>query len=138
MEEYTCKGDHPTAPEIYSALLKQKSMEKTQPGFDQWCIVELFGHQRIAGRCTEKNLFGTNFLQVDVPETKSQPAFSKLFGGAAVYAINPVDESTARLAVEKLEIAPVTVWQGESFIKKFNENKVALPEPEEEFTEEDF
>lgn len=30
-----------------------------QEKFDLWCMVELFGHQRIAGRCTEQNVAGT-------------------------------------------------------------------------------
>lgn len=37
--------------------------------FDLWCIVELFGHNRIAGRCTEQNVAGVNMLRVDVPAT---------------------------------------------------------------------
>lgn len=138
---HTCEGDHPTKNEIYSALFKEKNMETTQQKFDHWCIVELFGHQKIAGMCTEKNLFGTNFLQVDVPETAAQPAFSKLFGGASIYAINPVDEITATMVAEGLCIAPVTVWQGESFVKKFQQNKPALEYermPEDDLEEEDF
>lgn len=27
--------------------------------FDQWCIVEIFGHERIAGRVTEQRIGGT-------------------------------------------------------------------------------
>lgn len=68
-------------------------MEKSK--FDHWCIVELFGHQKVAGHCTEENIAGTNFLRVDIPETSKQPAFTKYYGSAAIYAINPVDETTA-------------------------------------------
>lgn len=96
-------------------------------GFKQWCIVELFGHQKIAGFCTEENIAGTNMLRVDVPETKSQPAFSRFFGSAAIYAINPVDEITATMAAASIQAAPVTVWQGEAFAKKFMDSKPALP-----------
>ncbi|REC35230.1 hypothetical protein [Parabacteroides distasonis] len=44
-----------------------------QEKFDLWCVVELFGHSRIAGRCTEQNVAGTNMLRVDVPDTSNQP-----------------------------------------------------------------
>ena len=37
-----------------------------QEKFDLWCVVELFGHSRIAGRCTEQNVAGTNMLRIDV------------------------------------------------------------------------
>lgn len=106
-------------------------MEKEQT-FKQWCIVELFGHSKIAGLCSEQNIAGTNMLRVDVPETKEQPAFTKIYGSAAIYAINPVDEQTARMAAQGIEVAPIKAWQSESFINKMNvlnENQM-LPAPD--------
>ena len=47
--------------------------------FDLWCVVELFGHQRISGKCSEQNVAGTNMLRVDVPETKSNQAFTRFY-----------------------------------------------------------
>lgn len=91
--------------------------------FKNWCIVELFGHSKIAGYCTEENIAGSNMLRVDVSETKSQPAFTKYYGSAAIYAINPVDEKTARISAESLEVGFINVWQGEEFSKKFVSNK---------------
>jgi hypothetical protein len=102
-------------------------MQTEKQGFKQWCIVELFGHSKIAGFCTEENIAGTNMLRVDVPETAIQPPFSRFFGSAAIYAINPVDETTATMAAASIQAAPVTVWQGEQFAKKFMESKPALP-----------
>ena len=81
-----------------------------QGKFDLWCMVELFGHQRIAGRCTEQNVAGTNMLRVDVPETKNQPAFTRFFSSGAIYAINPVSEEIARHLAENFELSPVSVW----------------------------
>ena len=86
--------------------------------FDLWCIVELFGHAKIAGRCTEQNIAGTNMLRVDVPETKTQQPFTRLFGSGAIYAINPVDEQTARHFAEKLEVKPIDTWNIGELIKK--------------------
>lgn len=68
--------------------------------FDLWCMVELFGHQRIAGRCTEQNVAGTNMLRVDVPETKSQPAFTRFLSSGAIYAISPVSLWDVKKVVE--------------------------------------
>lgn len=86
--------------------------------FDLWCLVELFGHTKIAGRCTEQNIAGTNMLRVDVPETKKQPAFTRFFGSSAIYAINPIDEETARFYADKLEIAPIQAWNISDLVKK--------------------
>ena len=83
--------------------------------FDQWAIVELMGHQVIAGRVTEMLIGGTVFLRVDVPEvpprpigggTGGQPAFSRLLSASAIYAINPVDEETCRAYVQSRPPSP--------------------------------
>lgn len=81
-----------------------------QEKFDLWCVVELFGHSRIAGRCTEQNVAGTNMLRVDVPETSNQPGFTRFLSSGAIYAINPVSEGVARQIAENLQIQPVNIW----------------------------
>jgi len=103
-------------------------MQTEKQAFKQWAIVELFGHQKIAGFCTEENIAGTNMLRVDVPETKSQQAFTRYFGSAAIYAINPVDQATATMAAQSIQSAPVQVWQAEEFVKKLRAEEHAREE----------
>lgn len=107
-------------------------MNNEETKFNHWCIVELFGHQKIAGYCTEENIAGTNMLRVDVPATKDQQAFSKYYGSGAIYAINPVDETTAKIAAQSIQMAPV-VWTDEmisslkrNFYKKTNKELAKL------------
>lgn len=106
----------------------------TETTFDNWCIVELFGHSKISGKCTEQNIAGTNMLRVDVPETRNNPAFTKFFNAGAIYAINPVDESLAFLVANQLEIKPVNAWD----LREFNDKQLKLKEsaPQEEEEEE--
>ena len=78
--------------------------------FEAWAIVELFGHQRIAGRLTEQTIGGCNFVRVDVPEVNGNQAFTKLFGQGAIYAITFVDEAIAKAAVDKMRPRPVSVY----------------------------
>ncbi|MDR1459226.1 MAG: hypothetical protein LBI60_03325 [Bacteroidales bacterium] len=86
-------------------------MNTEQEKFDLWCMVELFGHQRIAGKCTEQNVAGINMLRVDVPETKGQQSFTRFLSSGAIYAINPVSEEVARQIAENLQVTPVNVWE---------------------------
>lgn len=86
--------------------------------FDLWCLVELFGHQKIAGQCSERNIAGTNMLQVDVPETTKQPAFTRILSAGAIYAINPITEETARKIAEQLEQKPITIWEVREMFRK--------------------
>lgn len=92
--------------------------------FDLWCIVELFGHTQIAGKCTEQNIAGTNFLRVDVPETSIQGSFTKFLGAGAIYAINPVTEEVARLKAKMINIKPIEEWS----IKEMQKRVLALGE----------
>lgn len=78
--------------------------------FDQHAIIELMGHQRIAGRVTEQAIGGTSFVRVDVPEIDGRPGFTKLFGSSAIYAITFVDEDIARAAAKQYRPAPVDYY----------------------------
>ena len=83
---------------------------ETNENFNLWCIVELFGHNRIAGKCSEQNIAGNNFLRVDVPTTSKQSGFARFLSASAIYAINPVTEEVARQIADNLQIQPVNVW----------------------------
>lgn len=106
-------------------------MENTTGKFDLWCIVELFGHAKIAGHCTEQNIAGANMLRVDVPAAGGNQAFTRFFGSAAIYAINPVDEQTARHMAEKLQNKPIDSWNIAEILKKHNVMQLAAPTREE-------
>ncbi|WP_454825349.1 hypothetical protein [Paraburkholderia xenovorans] len=84
--------------------------------FDQWAIVEIFGHQRIAGRVTEQQVGGSSFVRVDVPaceateRERATQAFTKLYGQGAIYAISFVDEAAARMTARQLRVQPIDTW----------------------------
>lgn len=79
--------------------------------FEQWCIVELFGHNIMAGLVSEQVIGGQSFVRVDVPATADQPAFTKFFGSGAIYAMTPTDETTARAAVVGLRQRPIETYK---------------------------
>lgn len=78
--------------------------------FEHWCLVELFGHQRIAGKVTEQAVGGCAFVRVDVPPVNDQPGFTKLFGNGAIYGITPVAEEIAVAAAKAYRVVPVTAY----------------------------
>jgi hypothetical protein len=89
-----------------------------QEKFDLWCMIELFGHTRIAGRCTEQNIAGSNMLRVDVPATARQPEFTRFLSAGAIYAVNPVSEEVARQIAENLCVSPVNIWEVKNLIEE--------------------
>lgn len=104
-------------------------MEKLHEQFDQWALVELMGRQRIAGKVTERVIAGAGFLQVDVPETSHNPKFTRFIAPGSLYAINPLDETTARMYAENLQVKPIDSWDINAFMRKVEERK-ALNQPE--------
>lgn len=86
--------------------------------FEIFAIIELFGHQRMAGKVTEQTIGGSSFIRIDVPETTSQPAFSRILNPSAVYAINPVTEEVIRLSAEQFQKKPIESWDIREMQKK--------------------
>jgi len=81
------------------------------PTFDEWCIVELLGHRRLAGRIREVQVAGHGFLRLDIPEAGADPARTQFVAPGSVYALHPVDEATARAAAASWRPAPVQRWE---------------------------
>jgi hypothetical protein len=79
--------------------------------FEAWAIVELFGHQKIAGKLTEQTIGGCHFIRVDVPEFADSPKFTKLYTQGAIYAVTFVSEQIARAAAQSYRVAPASVYE---------------------------
>jgi hypothetical protein len=79
--------------------------------FCQWAILEIMGHQRFAGLVRECNIAGQGFLSIEIPETKKQKAFTKLFSPASVYAITPTTQELATAVAESVAQAPISVYE---------------------------
>lgn len=98
-------------------------MSEQQSKFEGWAVVELFGHQKIAGFVTTEYYGQAAMFRVDVPEIpareivvdyprydaggrlmpsgskaemEARPGYSRLVGPGAVYAINPSAEEAVR------------------------------------------
>lgn len=82
----------------------------SEPNAQLWAVIELFGHQVIAGAVTKVEPFGSPMVQVDVPATDSQPAFSKLLNPSAIYGITYVSEAVALSAAREVQHKPVKVY----------------------------
>lgn len=79
--------------------------------FEQCAIVELFGHQVIAGKVSEQTIGGQGFVRVDVPAAGEQAEYTKFFGAGAIYAMTPCDEQTMMAAALGLRQKPIDVWK---------------------------
>lgn len=90
----------------------------TTTAFDQWALVELFGHQKIVGRVTEATLAGGAFLRVDVPAFNGNAPFTRFYGPGAIYSINPIDEKLARQLLIQYRNEPVSRFELPDLLEK--------------------
>jgi hypothetical protein len=85
--------------------------EPKEKAFNEWALVELFGHQKIVGKVSEATLAGGAFLRVDVPAFDGAAAFTRFYGPGAIYSINPVTEEIARGLLEHYRHEPVSRFE---------------------------
>ncbi|MBO0947549.1 hypothetical protein [Fibrella forsythiae] len=103
----------------------------TQKPVELHAIIELFGHQKMAGKVSEYQL-GGNFIRIDVPETSTQGAYCRIVNPSAVYAINPVTEEVAKGMAEHLQTKPIEAWDISTMQRKLLALKNATNEPADE------
>jgi hypothetical protein len=76
--------------------------------FEQWANVELMGHQRAVGRCSEQSIAGSNMLRVDIPD--GEGFTTRYYSGSSIYCITPVSEEVARRLCAGLKQEPTFAW----------------------------
>ena len=79
--------------------------------FETWALVELFGHNRIVGLVTEQPVGGASFIRVDVPGPDGTTRYTRMFGAAAIYAINPVTKDVAISLAQRCDARPVQAYE---------------------------
>jgi hypothetical protein len=87
-----------------------------QEKFDQWCVLDLFGHQRTAGHVTEATIGGCAFIRIDVPE--GDGFRTEFYGNGAIYSMRPVSEEIAREVVKSHSNPPVSSDEVSSLLKR--------------------
>lgn len=85
--------------------------EKAGNSFNEWALVELFGHQKIVGKVSEAALAGGAFLRVDVPAVAENKAYTRFYGPGAIYSINPVTEEIAIGLLQQYRNEPVVRFE---------------------------
>lgn len=85
-------------------------MNEQNSAYEGWAVVELMGHNVIAGFVSEQAQYGVAMLRVDVPGNESQAEFTKFYGGSSIYGITPTTEEIARHAAARLAVRPISHW----------------------------
>lgn len=78
--------------------------------FEEWAILELMGHRRLAGKITEATILGGALLRIDIPG-KDGKFTTQFYGAQSIYCITPTTEEIARSVALHNEPAPVSQWE---------------------------
>ncbi len=100
-------------------------MEEKQIKFKNWAIVELFGHNQLAGLVTEEVISGQSFIRIDVPKTDSVPAFTKYHLPTAVYGLTPVDQDYATRMANKINAEPINDYKHNEVISEIIKERLS-------------
>jgi hypothetical protein len=103
--------------------------------FDTWAVVELFGHQMIAGKVSEQVIAGQGFVRVDVPEAGEVKAFTKLYGAGAIYAISPTTEEICRHITKERQPVPISRFELPDVVSHSTHNAPRQARGAEDFDE---
>jgi hypothetical protein len=93
-------------------VAEQKGAQKKgeQQRFDEWAILELMGHRRLAGKVSEAQIGGSGFIRIDVPGKEGWKS-SQFYSPAAVYCITPTTELVAREVASFSSMEPIHAWE---------------------------
>lgn len=78
--------------------------------FDQWAVVEVMGHRRLAGRVTEQRIAGADLLRVDIP-VHGGGFTTQYYGGSSIFCLTPTSEEAARAVACRNAPEPVHRWE---------------------------
>ena len=74
--------------------------------FEEWAIIELMGHRKLAGTVSEHSIGGASFIRVDIPDSTTQ-----FYNPSAVYCITPTTEDLVKEVAEIYKPEPITRWE---------------------------
>jgi len=83
-------------------------MSDNQEKFETWGLLELFGHQRLAGHISDQTIGGVHFIRIDVPAVEGAEAYTRYFTQGAIYGMTPTSEQIARGLAQRLRATPIS------------------------------
>lgn len=107
--------------------------------FEEWAIIDLFGHQRMAGKISEISIAGVGFTRIDIPGPDGETLYTRIRHPNAVYGIDPVSREVAIAMAQKITEPPVSRWELKELVEPQTEstNRRRRQWPNDDQDEED-
>ncbi len=85
-------------------------MSESHTDIEGWAIVDLFGHQHLAGYVSTVIIGTSGMLRCDVPAIDDRPAFTRFLGPGAIYSLTLTTQDVVLKALKSLRPPPITVY----------------------------
>lgn len=79
--------------------------------FEEWAILELMGHRKLAGLVKEQTIGSASFIRIDVPDNDGNPKVTQFYNPSAVYCVTPTTKEIAIQFSNNHAPAPVQRWE---------------------------
>jgi hypothetical protein len=89
--------------------MKEYTMSDQEP-FTGWAVIDILGHQRIAGQVREQTIAGAAMLRCDIPPDGDYPGETVFQSPGSIYSIRPCTEQVARIVAKTCRPAQITRW----------------------------
>jgi len=109
----------------------------SEKAFEEWAILELMGHRRLAGHVREQTIGSASFIRIDVFVESDQAIATQFYNPSAVYCMTPVSEEMARQIARRDQPAPVARWELPPPAAEPQSGKVEDPENDYEVVDDD-
>jgi hypothetical protein len=78
--------------------------------FEEWAVIDLFGHRRLAGKVREAAILGGQLLRLDIP-LEDGNFLTQFLGPSAIYSMTVVSEEVARHIASLNKPEPIHQWE---------------------------
>lgn len=109
--------------------MDSENQDTPQEIIDTWALVELFGHNKIAGQVKTVSLLGAPFIRVDVPDIAEQKAYTRFYNPKSVYSISPTTKEIATAMVAECRSEPVKIYDLPKMLTNSPETPNEFEEP---------
>ena len=83
----------------------------SEKAFEEWAILELMGHRRLAGLVREETIGSASFIRIDVPDGKDGFDATQFYNPSSVYCITPTTKEMAEQVAARDRPQPVQRWE---------------------------
>lgn len=102
--------------------------------FEEWAILELMGHRKLAGLVREATIAGGAFIRIDIPAVEpGKWTATQYYSPASVYCMTPCTEALARQTAASYQPVPVNRYELEKLPASGSHSGSGAPENEEDY-----